>query len=180
MREDRILGIIPSDWRFELTKFSYVRAFLKSRWIPFVFILLNASFLTLILYSSFRGGFSAGNYNFGVTMTWILWWSVLMILMVPFFSRLWCSICPFPLFGEWLQRGRLITVRESPFLGLNKPWPKGLRNMWLMNGVFLSVTFLAGLFTVRPFETFLILGLMFIAATISMLVWQRRTFCLYI
>lgn len=66
------------------------------------------------------------------------------------------------------------------FLGLNKPWPKGLRNMWLMNGVFLSVTFLAGLFTVRPFETFLILGLMFIAATISMLVWQRRTFCLYI
>lgn len=95
--------IIPSDWRFELTKFSYVRAFLKSRGIPFVFILLNASFLTLILYSSFRGGFSAGNYNFGVTMTWVLWWSVLMILMVPFFSRLWCSICPVPLFGEWLR-----------------------------------------------------------------------------
>lgn len=175
----KIFGILPVDWRYDLSRHPALRSLLKSRWIPFLPVVFSLLLLTAACISSYLGGFSAGNYNFGVTVVWILWWSLLIIVMVPFFSRGWCTVCPFPLFGEWVQRRSLTGVKWK-LSGLQRSWPKKLKNMWLMNILFLILSLGGGLFTVSPFWTFLVLGGMLVIATISMLIWEKRTFCLYI
>ena len=43
--------------------------------------------------------------NFGSTIVWILWWPLLP-LSYFLFSRFWCTVCPYPVVGEWFQRSR--------------------------------------------------------------------------
>ncbi|MFQ6054364.1 MAG: 4Fe-4S binding protein [Methanosarcinales archaeon] len=175
---EKILGI-PRDWRFELTKYPIVRSILKSRWMPLIAILVNLFIFTVILMAGVVGGVSAGNYNFGITFVWIVWWVLLMMIMVPFFSRVWCLGCPLPAFGEWLQRRGFIGVRNKLF-GLNKRWPKKFRNMWLMNFLFLGVTFTTGFITTRPIATFILLMAIIGVAIILSMVYEKRVFCLYL
>lgn len=183
-RVDRVLGLIPTDWRLELTRYPSVRALLKSRWMPFIPLVFNLFVFTVILMAGLTGGLGAGNYNFGIMIVWILWWVVLMLVLVPLFSRSWCTMCPLPLVGEWLQRLTLVGVRHdqkgNKFIGLKKRWPKALSNMWLMNFLFLGTTFFSAFFTTRPVGTFLLLGIIIIAAIALSMIYHKRTFCLYV
>jgi polyferredoxin len=174
----KLFGIIPLDWRFELTKFKSIRNLVKSRWFPFALIVVNLFVFTIILLAAFFGGFGAGNYNFGVMIVWILWWVLLMIFMVPIGGRSWCMICPFPLIGEWIQRGKLVRVgRQKPW-GLNKRWPNKLRNLWPLVILFWVATWFSGFFTVRPLATFILLGAIILVAIILHMIYARRSFCI--
>lgn len=179
MAKDKLFGFIDLDARFELTQFKIIRALFKSRWFPLLIILANLFIFIIILLAGFLGGFSAGNYNFGIMIVWILWWVMLMLVLVPFFSRAWCLMCPFPIFSEWFQRGKLFGVRIGKLKGLNIKWPKSLKNMWVMNIAFLVTTFFSGFFTVRPFATFILLGAIILIACVVGLIYEKRTFCLY-
>ena len=158
MSKDKLFGLVDLDWRFELTKFKLIRALFKSRWFPLLAIIFNLFIFVIILIAGLIGGFSAGNYNFGIMIVWILWWVMLMFVLVPIFSRAWCLMCPFPVFGDWMQRGALFNVNPGKLKGLNLKWPKALKNMWVMNILFLVTTFFSGFFTVRPLATFILLG----------------------
>lgn len=177
--EDKLFGLIPLSWKFELTKFKPVLSLLKSRWFPFIPILINLFVFTIILFAAFVGKLSAGNYNFGIMIVWILWWSLLMIVMVPVIGRFWCMVCPFPLFGDWLQRKKLVGVGRQTSWGLNKRWPNQIRNLWPLVILFFVSTWFSGFFTVRPFATFLLLGIIIGSATIIALFYGKRTFCLF-
>jgi ferredoxin len=133
----------------------------------------------VILMSGVLGGFSSGSYSFGVMIVWILWWVLLMMLLVPVFSRTWCMVCPLPSFGEWLQRLRIFGVNKN-LNGLNLKWPRRLKNMWLMNFLFLGTTFFSGFFTVRPLATFFLLGSIIVLGILLSLVFEKRSFCLYV
>jgi hypothetical protein len=64
--------------------------------------------------------------------------------------------------------------------GLNKKWPKALSNIWLQNIGFLTIcTFVAMLLT-RPIVSVLVLGGLFLIATVLALVYRMRSFCMYI
>ncbi len=178
-RDGRLFGIIPLDWRYELTRFKAVRALFKSRWFPLSIILVNLFVFTVILVSGITGGFSTGNYNFGIMFVWILWYVVLMLFLVPVGGRLWCMMCPFPMFGDWLQRGKLVTVGQMKARGLRKRWPKELRNLWPLTILFFVSTFFSAFFTVRPLATFILLSVIIVFATIVSVLYERRTFCLY-
>lgn len=180
MEGDKLFGIIPLNWRFELTKFKPIRKLFKSRWFPLIPILVNLFIFVVILLAGFVGGFSAGNYNFGIMIVWILWWVMLMFVLVPGFSRLWCLMCPFPIFSDWFQRGRLFGVRKGKPFGLNLKWPKPLRNMWVMNIGFLVTTFFSGFFTVKPYATFVLLGAIILLAFVIGIIFEKRSFCLYV
>lgn len=175
---ERLLGLVPLKWRFELTRFRFIRQVFKSRWFPFLPIVINLFVFTLILLAGIAGA-QAGNYNFGVMVVWVLWLFLLMVIFVPFLGRFWCTVCPLPSLGEWLQRLTLIDVKAK-HRGLNKRWPRRLSNMWLMNFVFFTITLFSGFFTVRPLGTFYLLMLIIAAAVVVFLVYQRRTFCLYL
>ncbi len=138
--KERLLGLIDLDARFDLTQFRLIRGLLKSRWMPLLLLFFNTFVFMIILVAALLGGFSAGNYNFGIMLVWILWWVLLMFVLVPVFARAWCLMCPFPIFSDWFQRRRLINIDEEekkPW-GLNRRWPKRLKNMWLMNFLFLG------------------------------------------
>lgn len=179
METQKLLGLLPVDRRLELTAIPGVRWLLKRRWFPMIAILFNMLIFMVILMSGVLGGFSSGSYSFGVMIVWILWWVLLMMLLVPVFSRTWCMMCPLPSFGEWLQRLRLFGVNKH-LNGLNLKWPKRLKNMWLMNFLFLGTTFFSGFFTVRPLATFFLLGTIILLAILLSLVFEKRSFCLYV
>jgi polyferredoxin len=178
--KDKLFGIVDLNARFELTRFKPVRAILKSRWMPLALILFNLFMFVIILLAAFTGGFSAGNYNFGIMIVWILWWVLLMLMLVPGFSRAWCMMCPFPIFADWAQRTRLFEVKPGKLGGLGLKWPKKLSNMWVMNIAFLVTTFFSGFMTVMPIATFILLGIIILAAFVVGLVFEKRTFCLYL
>jgi ferredoxin len=103
-----------------------------------------------------------------------------MIVMTPLGGRFWCMICPMPAIGEWLQRKRLTGVSKKP-LGLNKPWPRKLDNIWLQNISFLTVSTFIGILTTRPWATgVMLLLLVIILPVIFHLVFERRAWCRYI
>ncbi len=175
----KLLGIIPLNWRFDLASIPLIRWILKQRWFPMIIILANMFLFMVILMSGVIGGFSSGNYSFGIMFVWILWWVVLMMLLVPVLSRTWCMICPLPSFGEWLQRMKIFGVNNK-LGGLNLKWPHWLRNMWLMNFLFLGTTFFSGFFTVKPLATFFLLGSIIVLGIVLSMIFEKRSFCLYV
>ncbi len=178
--KDALFGIVPLDWRLELTKYRPVRELFKSRWFPTGLILVNLVIFVVILVSALIGGLSPGNLNFGVMITWVLWWVLLMTIFVPIAGRFWCMMCPFPLIGDWIQRGKLIGVGRQKSWGLNKKWPKKFRNLWPLTLVFFVTTLFFGFFTVIPIATFALLVVVILTAIAVALVFEKRTFCLYI
>lgn len=84
------------------------------RWRPLQFMLtlpVLALFVVLILAGIF--GTKVGGRNLAVMATWVIWMSVVVIVLVPLNSRIWCSICPLPVVGEYIQRGATIGVRPA-------------------------------------------------------------------
>ena len=53
-------------------------------------------------------GSRVGSHNFAIIMVWIAWWTTLKLGFIPLGGRSWCSICPIPLPGEWLQQGGIM------------------------------------------------------------------------
>jgi len=178
-KNQKLLGLIPLNWRFDLALIPGVRWLLKQRWFPMIIILINMFLFMVILMSGIMGGFSSGNYSFGIMFVWILWWVLLMMLLVPVFSRTWCMICPLPSFGEWLQRLRIFGVNNK-LGGLNIKWHRQLRNMWVMNFLFLGTTFFSGFFTVKPLATFFLLGGIIALGIVISMIFEKRSFCLYV
>jgi polyferredoxin/heme/copper-type cytochrome/quinol oxidase subunit 2 len=176
-----LFGLVPLSWKFELTQFKAVRALLKSRWFPLLPILFNMAMFTIILFSAYVGGLGgAGNYNLAVMIVWILWWVLLMLIMVPFIGRFWCMICPFPLLGDWIQRGKLLLVGRQKSFGLRKRWPNKWRNLWPLVVLFYICTWFSGFFTVRPMATFILLVTIIGLSIIIAIIFEKRTFCLFV
>jgi polyferredoxin len=61
--------------------------------------------------------------NGGLNLFWAWWWP-LILLGFPLVGRLWCSFCPFMVWGEISQRlARRLGHRPSP-------WPHGDSDRW--------------------------------------------------
>jgi polyferredoxin len=138
-------------------------------------------------------GTPAGNHNFGIIYVWLVWWALLKLVLVPLFGRFWCSVCPIPAPGDWLQRrsmitprpgGRLYTIatrvfRKSRKLGA-RPWPKFLRNIWAQNFGFLAIALFSALILTSPLATALILLAFIVISLVVSLFFERRAFCRYL
>jgi 4Fe-4S binding domain len=164
----------------------WLKRFCKSRSFPFLAIFADLIFFVFFLYAGLFGS-RVGNRNIIIVFVWIFWWFLLITLMVPFGSRLWCAICPFPFFGEWFQRKALIRVRSgktgglrNKMFGLNKRWPKKLSNIWLQNILFLGLCTFSAMLLTRPIVSVLVLGGLFVLATVLSLIYRQRAFCMYV
>ena len=165
------------------------------RWFQFAVVLPNLVFFLLFLMAGIFGT-PVGNRNIIIIFVWILWWFLLISVMLPFASRVWCTVCPFPFFGEWLQRRALVQVRgvapkerkkgpgvvvgRNRYFGRNLRWPKALSNIWLQNILFLTLCTFSALFLTRPIVSVIVLGALFVAATVLHLIYRQRTFCNYV
>ena len=111
-------------------------------------------------------GSPVGSHNFAVIFVWIAWWSALKLVFIPFGGRSWCSICPIPMPGEWLQNGGVFSpVGKRRGLGLR--WPRALRGSWLQSGGFLLIGLFAAVTLTSARVTALVLmGVLLLAFTL--------------
>lgn len=178
--DEKFLGIMPVGWRYDLTaRFPGLRRVLRSRWTSFWLQIAGFAIFAPALLAGFIGT-PVGNANLIIVVVWIFWWSALMLLMVPFASRIWCAICPLPSLGEWLARKSFIIKPSGRMLGLARKWPKSLRNMWPVNFIFLALALFSGILTTRPIVTAIMLSGIMVAALVTALLFERRTFCRYL
>ncbi len=159
-----------------------LKRLMSNRVFQFTLILVNLAALVLFIFAGFFGS-PIGNHNIIITVVWIFWWFVLVTFMIPFGSRIWCMVCPFPFFGEWFQRRKLLgpsNTNRSKLKGFQKIWPKKLSNMWIQNILFLSLCTFSTILVTRPVTTAAVLMGLTLTATIFHMVFRRRTFCRYI
>ncbi|MBI2914411.1 MAG: 4Fe-4S binding protein [Firmicutes bacterium] len=172
-------GFVPTRWRYELSRLKPVKAILRNRWFVIAGILVNMGIFVIILLSAAVGS-PMGNANFGVMFVWILWWSALMLVMLPFLSRIWCMVCPLPVVGEWIARGAVVDKAAGRRRTPGRRWPRLLRNMWPVNFVFLGTAVFSGIITTRPWATGIMLGVIILVSIGIHLFFERRTFCRYL
>ncbi len=166
---------ISSPWRVDITRLPWLRIVLQSRWLQFAARSITlAGFVFVILTGLF--GSPVGSHNFAIIIVWIAWWSALKLVFIPFGGRSWCSICPIPMPGEWLQQGSLLE-RGQKRLGLGLRWPKRLRGTWLQSGGFLLIGLFSAVTLTDPQVTaWVLLGLILLSIVLS-LVFENRSFC---
>jgi hypothetical protein len=161
-----------------ILRFPLIKTLLVNRWPQFaVMIIALAGFLLAILSGLF--GTPVGSRNFGIVLVWIAWWAILMLVAVPFLGRGWCSICPIPAPGEWLQRGAMLGP-QGQAKGLERRWPKRFRNIWLQNGTFLLVALFSTVILTQPRVTAIVLAAFLFVAIGASLVFEKRAFCRYL
>lgn len=166
-------------WRWELTRIPIVKSVLSSRYFQWSLTTLTLPLFVLAILTGFWGT-PAGNRNFGIVFVWIIWWALLMLVLVPFAGRLWCTVCPIPAPGEWLQRRSFIGARAGKLFTLGKKWPRRLNNIWLQNALFLLVALFAKLILTTPFVSSIVLVSLVGVATLTSLLFERRVFCRYL
>lgn len=164
--------------RINLLRQAGVRSLLTSRWPQ---LLVRALMLAGFGFTIFAGLFGSrvGSHNFSIIFVWIAWWTALKLAFIPLGGRSWCSVCPIPLPGEWLQQGGIFEKSDRK-RGLSLRWPKRLIGSWLQAGIFLLIgLFSAATLTDPRLTAWILIGL-FVAATGLSLVFERRAFCSYL
>ena len=165
--------------RIELTRSPFIKKALKSRYPQLaVFAILLAGDIFAILAGLI--GTPVGSRNFSIVFVWIAWWAILILVAVPFFGRGWCTVCPIPLPGEWLQRGAILDPPGKKPKWLNLRWPKFMRNIWLQNISFLLLALFSSVLLTTPNVTAIVLAAMLIAAIGLSTIFERRSFCRYL
>ncbi|MBW4490056.1 MAG: sigma 54-interacting transcriptional regulator [Trichocoleus desertorum ATA4-8-CV12] len=162
-----------------LNAYPKLRQFLRSDWWPdrinFGFTL---GFFAVIV-SILMLGPQARDSNIGLNLFWAWWWP-LMLVAFPFVGRLWCSVCPFMIYGELAQK---LSLRLFPRELL--PWPRQQAEKW-------GGWFLFGLFTLillweelwhlenTAYLSGCLLLLITAGAVIFSLLFERRFWCRYL
>ena len=163
---------------YDVARLPLVRAVLRSRWPQF---LAQAGALAGFVFTILVGLFGSpvGGANFAIIFVWIAWWSALKLAFIPLGGRAWCSLCPLPMPGEWLQRGAVLGPSGGR-LGLGRRWPQRLRGTWLQAGAFVLIGLFSAVTLTQPRVTGWILLALIVLALIMSLVFERRAFCRYL
>jgi polyferredoxin len=162
----------------DLMRLPWIKSALRSRWPQLILRLLALGGFLLAILAGLLGT-PVGSRNFAIVLVWIAWWALLILLFVPLLGRGWCSICPVPMPGEWLQQGALLKPQGGG-LGAGRRWPKRLRNIWLQNGAFALVALFSTVVLTQPGVSAVALLALLIIASGTSLVFERRTFCRYL
>ena len=178
---------LEKTWRFDIFgRWPWMKRLVRMRSFQYFLLLPNLFMFYLFLIAGLFGT-PVGSSNIIIMYVWIFWWFILIALMVPLGSRSWCTMCPLPFFGDWLQRRAVVKVRsgkspgtENQFFGLHKRWPKKLSNIWLQNFGFLLLATFSALLVTRPIVSVVVFGIMIAVATGMALVYRLRTFCNYV
>ncbi|TEU10519.1 MAG: 4Fe-4S binding protein [Anaerolineales bacterium] len=164
--------------RIELTRIPLLKRLLQWRGFQPVLMLGTLFGFVLAVMTGFFGT-PVGSKNFAIIFVWIVWWAVLKIVLVPLTGRLWCTVCPIPAPGEWLQRRRILVKRENKPLSLARKWPRKLDNVWLQNFGLLLVTTFSPIILTLPLASGIVLLTFIVMAVVLSLVFERRVFCRY-
>ena len=159
----------PSGPEPNLLHISWVGRMFRSRWYPGVFQLAGLVVFAAVMLATLFGPTMVED-NIGSTIVWILWWPLLPLSYFAF-SRFWCTVCPYPVVGEWFQR----------LTGVSLKVPRFLRRygIWIIDLSFLAITWADHVFGIveSPRGTGYLLLAMLAGAIVMSLFFERRAFC---
>ena len=178
--------VLPTDGTDVFRRWPWLKRLMKRRGFQYAWLPGAAAVLYLIVLTTLFGTKMAGR-NFGVMMTWVVWLFLLTAVLTPLGGRIWCLVCPLPMFGEMLQRRAITGVRtgatrstNNRFFGWNRSWPRWLANDWPRTVAFLVLgTFSTALVAVPRFSGWVILCLIVLTLVMA-LIWELRAFCRYL
>ncbi len=111
------------------------------------------------------------NTNLANLMVWSYWWPII-ILTAIFFGRFWCSICPMELITSFFGG-----------IGLKRKPSKLMKSGWFIT-LFYSTILIIGIHGLAihriPMYMSFYMLILFSAAVIIGLIWEKRTFCTYV
>lgn len=117
-------------------------------------------------------------HNGALNLFWAWWWPV-MLLAYPLVGRLWCSFCPFMVWGE-------ISQRLARSLGLRpRRWPRGETDRWaapLLAGGFAAILLWEELWNLEntAWLSSCLLLLITGGAVICSLLFEKRFWCRFL
>jgi polyferredoxin len=177
-RVQRTLEPLRAHRCIDLLRWPVLKALLRNRRPQLIVrAIALAGFLIAIIAGLI--GTPVGSHNFGIVFVWIAWWALLMLIAVPVLGRGWCSICPIPMPGEWLQNGAILGPQKKGH-GLNRKWPRRFRNIWLQNIAFTLVALFSAVVLTQPSVTAIVLLAFLFVAIGTSLIFERRAFCRYL
>lgn len=164
----------------------WLRKMVISRWPQLIMMLLALGLIYIVIMTSIFGTKMSGR-NLGVLLMWVVWLFLLIVVMSPLGGRIWCTICPLPIFGDLIQRLSFFSPKKGHtgghfnfFYGLSLKWPKSLDNNWLRLFIFMILaTFSTTLVASPKVSGFTVLALLLIP-TVMALVFELRAFCRYL
>lgn len=156
-----------------------LRRFLRSSWWPDrINYSLTAPAFAIIVAVLFIGP-QTRDRNFVLNLFWAWWWPFFLFLF-PFLGRVWCSVCPFMIYGE-------ITQKLSLWL-----WPRKLKRWpreqaekwggWFMFGLFTLIFIWEELWHLEntAYLSACLLLLITAGAMIFSALFERRFWCRYL
>jgi polyferredoxin len=163
-----------------------LRKLLVSRWPQFILTLIALTLIYIVIMTSIFGTKMSGR-NLGVLLMWVVWLFLIIAVMTPLAGRIWCTICPLPIFGDLLQRGSFFTPRKgrtgtynNKFSGLFLKWPGRLSNNWLRLIVFLILATFSTTMVASPRISGIVILMLLLIPTIMAPVFELRTFCRFL
>jgi polyferredoxin len=175
-----------SGYRDLLKRSELLKKFVLSRWPQLILIFFGMLMIYIVILTSVFGTKVSGR-NLGVLLMWAIWLFLLVAILTPFGGRLWCTICPLPVLGDYLQRRSFSSPIEgqtnkynNKFFGLFLKWPGRLSNNWLKLIMFLLLTTFSTTLVGIPKVSGLAVLFLFLVPTFMALLWELRAFCRYV
>ncbi len=162
-----------------LNPYPSLRKFLRSSWFPdrlnYGLVLPLYTIVVILLFVAPQ----SRDHNIGLNLFWAWWWP-LILLGFPFVGRLWCSICPFMIYGEIAQKVSLWLVPRQL-----KTWNRDYSERWggwFLYGLFVLIYLWEELWDLQntAYLSAYLLLLITAGAMICSVIFERRYWCRYL
>lgn len=162
-----------------LNTYPPLRSFLRSDlWPDKINFGFTAAFFLLINLVLFIAP-QARYENFALNFFWAWWWPLILISF-PLVGRLWCSVCPFMIYGEITQKLSLMLFPRTL-----KKWPRQSAEKWggwFLYGFFALILLWEELWNLEnsAYLSSCLLLLITAGAMIFSAIFERRFWCRYL
>lgn len=164
----------------------FLKKLIVNRWPQIILMIFAMVMIYIVILTSVLGTKVSGR-NLGVLLMWAIWLFFLVAVLTPLFGRIWCTICPLPFIGDWIQRRSFFSpltgkTKEynNKFSGLFCKWPEWISNDWPRLFVFMLLATFSTTLVATPAISGITVLMLLLVPTIMSLIWELRTFCRYI
>jgi polyferredoxin len=169
-----------------ITNSKLFQKLIVSRWPQIILTIFSMAMIYIVILTATLGTKVSGR-NLGVLLMWAIWLFVIVAVLTPFLGRFWCTICPLPFIGDYLQRRSFFNPEREKsngynnrFYGLSLSWPGWLKNSWLRLFFFLLLATFSTTLVATPVISGLSVMLLLLIPTFMSMVWGLRSFCKYV
>lgn len=166
--------------RYDLLRIDLLKKAVGSRKFQF-FVQVPIVFMFFLIILAGLFGVQEPSRNIATILTWIIWW-VVIVFIVIFAGKVWCTLCPWNAVSDWIRRLSFWKrKRDEELFTLNLRWPRKLRNIYLATLLFLVLTWLELGFgvTSSPRATAYLALLILSMAIVPAVIFEGKPFCRY-